>query len=69
MGCSIMRLWVLSDLHDDRGLLDIERRAPFNFFVCVGGCFAGNIEGSIKRTAELPRGESSGPRHVTGFES
>lgn len=57
VGRRIMKLWILSDLHDDRGLLDIERPADFDVFVCAGDCLTGDIEGSIERTAELAGGK------------
>jgi predicted phosphodiesterase len=53
-----MRLWVLSDLHADRGVGDIATHAPdFDVFVCAGDTLTGDIAGSIEMTAAIARGK------------
>jgi Icc-related predicted phosphoesterase len=54
-----MKLWCISDLHDDRGLLDIERPAKFDVLVCAGDMLTGDIAGSIEMTARLAGGRDS----------
>jgi len=51
-----MKLWILSDLHDDRGLQDIEPPADFDVFVCAGDMLSGDVEGSIEMVAHLAGG-------------
>jgi predicted MPP superfamily phosphohydrolase len=51
-------LWVMSDLHADRGLGDIAVQAPdFDVFVCAGDTLTGDIAGSIEMTAAIARGK------------
>jgi predicted phosphodiesterase len=54
-----MKLWCLSDLHDDRGLLNIERPAEFDVLVCAGDLLTGDIAGSIEMVARLAAGRDS----------
>ena len=53
-----MRLWILSDLHADRGVGDIAVHAPeFDVFVCAGDVASGDIAMSIEMVAALARGK------------
>lgn len=52
-----MKLWILSDLHDDGGTREIVRPADFDVFVCAGDVMTGDIEGSIERIAALAGGK------------
>ncbi len=54
-----MKLWILSDLHDDRGLLNITYPQAYDVFVCAGDCLTGDIEGSIEMVAAIARGKPS----------
>ena len=53
-----MKLWILSDMHADRGIDDIAVHAPdFDVFVCAGDVLTGDIAGSIEMTAAIARGK------------
>lgn len=53
-----MKLWVLSDLHADRGVGDIAVHAPeFDVFVCAGDVASGDIAMSIEMVAAIARGK------------
>ena len=53
-----MKLWILSDLHADRGVGDIAVHAPeFDVFVCAGDVVSGDIAMSIEMVAALARGK------------
>jgi len=54
-----MKFWCLSDLHDDRGLLEFERPAEFDVLVCAGDMLSGDVGGSIEMTARLAAGKDS----------
>lgn len=58
-----MKLWILSDLHDDRALLvePLHRSCPtdFDVFVCAGDLMSGDIEASIEMVAALAGGKPS----------
>ncbi len=52
-----MKLWILSDLHADRGIEDIGANPPdFDVFVCAGDVLTGDIAGSIEMVAAIARG-------------
>jgi hypothetical protein len=58
VGHSIMKLWVLSDLHADRGILAIGANPPeFDVFVCAGDVCSGDIAMSIEMVASIARGK------------
>jgi len=53
-----MKLWILSDLHADKGIEDIAVHAPdFDVLVCAGDMLTGDIAGSIEMTAAIARGK------------
>lgn len=55
-----MKLWILSDLHADRGIEDIAVHAPdFDVFVSAGDMLTGDVAGSIEMTAAIARGKPS----------
>lgn len=53
-----MKLWILSDMHADKGIEDIAVHAPdFDVFVCAGDVLSGDIAGSIEMVAAIARGK------------
>lgn len=55
-----MKLWVLSDLHADRGVGDIAVNAPeFDVLVCAGDVVSGDIALSIEMVAALARNKKA----------
>lgn len=53
-----MKLWILSDIHTDRGIEDIAVCAPpFDVFVCAGDVVTGDISLSIEMVAAIARGK------------
>lgn len=58
-GLLILKLWILSDMHE-RVLDDIAVRAPdFDVFVCAGDMVSGNIARSIEMVATIACGKPS----------
>lgn len=55
-----MKLWVLSDMHADRGIEDIAVHAPdFDAFICAGDVLSGDIGLSIEMVAAIASGKSA----------
>lgn len=54
-----MKVWIMSDLHDDRGLVDVKWPGDFDVLVCAGDMMTGDIEGSIERAAAMARGRKA----------
>lgn len=55
-----MKLWILSDMHADRGIDDIGVDAPdFDVFVCAGDVLTGDVAGSVEMVAAIARGKPS----------
>ena len=54
-----MKMWIMSDLHDDRGLVDVKWPGDFDVLVCAGDMMTGDIEGSIERAAAMARGRKA----------
>lgn len=53
-----MKLWVLSDMHADRGIGDIAVHAPdFDIFVCAGDVLSDDIGLSIEMVAAIAAGK------------
>lgn len=53
-----MKIWILSDMHADRGVGDIAVQAPpFDVFVCAGDVASGDITMSIEMVAAIARGK------------
>jgi len=53
-----MRLWILSDMHADRGIGDVAVHAPkFDVMVCAGDVVTGDIAMSIEMVAAISRGK------------
>lgn len=53
-----MKLWILSDMHADRGIDDIAVTPPeFDAFVCAGDVRTSDIDMSIEMVAWLARGK------------
>ncbi|MBX9826539.1 MAG: metallophosphoesterase family protein [Xanthobacteraceae bacterium] len=53
-----MRLWILSDMHVERGIEDIAAAAPeFDVFVCCGDVFTADIDMAIEMVASIAQGK------------
>ncbi len=52
-----MKLWIVSDLHEDDARAYFEPPSDFDVFVCAGDLLTGDIEGSIERVASLAGGK------------